>query len=171
MSKPLTPFQRHLLFFSTPTHPTRLTLYSSLRAALSLGLDFPVALILSLSLRMLYAPYPHVFRPINVERIPASRQRSQISHAMLVKEKYTCGELLKLLKSENGNGKGFVNDKINQGHVVGFWAMAADARTNRVRREDVERFQDGEWAGGPIWVSGHSSVVRKVLGVRVYEGA
>jgi hypothetical protein len=76
---------------------------------------------------------------------------------------------------------------IDQGHIISFWAMAANTRTHTVSREDVGRFQHGEWEetiskhrtyrgnvlplwrGGPIWVGGHSWAVRKLLGVRVYE--
>tara|TARA_R110002003_G_scaffold48_14_gene4018 strand:- start:1993 stop:2565 length:573 start_codon:yes stop_codon:yes gene_type:complete len=180
-----TAFQRHLLFFSTPTTPPRLTFLSSLRAAVSLGLDFPVALVLSISLRLLYAPYPYIFSPINISRIPRSLHRTQLSDAKLSKPEYTCSDLLALLGS--GPGKGWLMHKIDQGHVIGFWAMAADTKTQRVRRQDVERFQQGEWEeavaqrrrgrgdvvplwrGGPVWAGGHSWAVRKVLGVRVYE--
>lgn len=65
--------------------------------------------------------------------------------------------------------------------------MAANARTHKVSRGDVERFQQGEWEeavvkrrrgrddvlplwrGGPIWAGGHSWAVGKLLEVRVYE--
>jgi hypothetical protein len=179
-----TAFQRHLLFFSTSTQPPKLTFLSGLRAAVSLGLDFPVALILSLSLRLMYAPFPNPLSTINIEQIPSSLHRTQLSDAKLDKQEYTCSELLALLGPGNG---GFIKHKIDQGHVVGFWSMAANTRTHTVSKEDVERFQQGEWEeevvkrrrgrddvlplwrGGPIWTGGHSWAVRKVLGVRVYE--
>jgi hypothetical protein len=181
-----TAFQRHLLFFSTPTNPPRLTFLSALRAACALGLDFPVSVVLSLSLRLMYAPFPFL-SPIDVDKIPQPMHRTQLSHATLPKSKteYTCSELLRLLDSEPQ--KGFLKHKIDQGHVVGFWTMAADARTHKVSRDDVERFQQGEWEeavterrrsrddvlpfwrGGPIWAAGHSWAVRTLLGVRVYE--
>jgi len=180
-----TAFQRHLLFFSTPTTPPKLTFLSGLRAAVSLGLDFPVAVVLSVSLRLMYAPYPYIFSTINIESIPHSLHRTQLSDAKLPKQDYTCSELLALLKFEPR--RGFIKHKIDQGHVVGFWTMAASARTHKVSIEDVERFQQGEWEnavvnrrrgrddvlplwrGGPIWASGHSWAVRKLLGVRVYQ--
>lgn len=77
--------------------------------------------------------------------------------------------------------------KIDQGHIIGFWSMAANTRTHTVSRDDVERFQQGEWEtavterrrmsdeilplwrGGPIWVGGHSWAVDKLLGVKVYK--
>lgn len=183
-------FQKHLLFFSTPTTPPRLTFGSALRAGVSLGLDFPVACILSLSLRILYAPYPYVWSPIVVDKIPTSSHRTQLTSARLPKSKadYSCSELVSLLnQSENGEHKGWLAHKIDQGHVVGFWTMAADTQTHTVSKEDVERFQQGNWEdavverrrgrddvlplwrGGPIWVGGHSWAVRKLLGVKVYE--
>ncbi|KAH7087517.1 hypothetical protein FB567DRAFT_525160 [Paraphoma chrysanthemicola] len=182
-----TAFQRHLRFFSTPTTPPRLTILSSLRASLSLGLDFPVALLLSISLRLLYTPYPRVFSPINIERIPRPWHRTQLEHAKISHQNYTCSELLALLHRSDGSKFGWIKHKLDQGHVVGFWAMAADAKSHKVRSEDVQRFQAGEWEadvakrrqgrddvvplwrGGPAWVAGHNWAVRKVFGVRVYS--
>jgi hypothetical protein len=181
-----TAFQKHLFFFSTPTNPPRLTFLSALRAACALGLDFPVSVVLSLSLRLMYAPFPYL-SSIDVNKIPQTLHRTQLSHATLSKSKtqYTCSELLQLLDTEPQ--KGFLKHKIDQGHIVGFWAMAADARTHTVSKDDVERFQQGEWEeavtkrrrsrddvlpfwrGGPIWTAGHSWAVRNLLGVRVYE--
>jgi hypothetical protein len=180
-----TAFQRHLLFFSTPTQPPRLTFLSGLRAAVSLGLDFPVAVILSLSLRLMYAPFPYIQTTINIEHIPQSLHRTQLSDAKLSNAEYTCSELLALLGSESGMSP--VHHKINQGHIVGFWTMAANTRTHTVSRDDVKRFQQGEWEetimqrrrgrddvlpfwrGGPLIIAGHSWAVRKLLDVRVYE--
>jgi hypothetical protein len=181
-----TAFQKHLLFFSTPTNPPRLTFLSALRAGCALGLDFPVSVVLSFALRLMYAPFPYL-SSIDIDKIPHTVHRTQLSHATLPKSKaeYTCSELLRLLDSEPR--KGFLKHKIDQAHVVGFWTMAADARTHTVNRDDVERFQQGEWEeavtkrrrsrddvlplwrGGPIWAGGHSWAVRKLLGVRVYE--
>ena len=184
-------FQRHLLFFSTPSPRPRLTFDSALRAGVKIGLDLPIAALLSLSLRLLYAPYPYFWSPIYIDEIPVSLHRTQLVSAKLPKEKadYTCSDLLTLLNQSEGGGagKGWLKQKIDQGHVVGFWTMAADAATHRVGNEDVERFQQGEWEkavverreerrdvlplwrGGPIWVGGHSRVVGRLLGVRVYE--
>lgn len=186
-----TAFQRHLIYFSTPTSPPRLTFGSALRAGVSIGLDFPVAVLLSLSLRLMYAPVPFLWSPIVVDNIPTSAHRTQLSSATLPKGKaeYTCTELLSLLDSSPGEneGKGWLKHKIDQGHVIGFWTMAANARTHAVSSDDVARFQHGEWEkpvaqrrrgtddvlplwrGGPIWVGGHSWAVWKLLGVRVYE--
>lgn len=184
-------FQRHLLFFSTPIKPPRLTFGSALRAGVSLGLDLPVAILLSISLKLLYAQFPYLWTPIIVDRIPASSHRTQLEDATLPKGKsnYTCSELLSLLQQseEREHRKGWLLHKIDQGHIVGFWAMAADTHSHTVSKEDLERFQQGNWEdavvkrrrelydvlplwrGGPIWVGGHSWAVRKMLGVEVYE--
>ncbi|KAK7192617.1 hypothetical protein DPSP01_006557 [Paraphaeosphaeria sporulosa] len=162
-----TAFQRHLLFFSTPTNPPRVTILSGMRAAASLGLDFPVCVLLGVSLRIMYAPFPNIFSPINIERIPRSKHRAELSDARLDQQEYTCYDLLRILPC--------------------FWAMPASTKTHTVSRDDVERFQRGDWAdkiaerrrerddvlplwrGGPIIVNWHSWAIRKVLGVRVYE--
>ncbi|EDU40772.1 hypothetical protein L13192_01168 [Pyrenophora tritici-repentis] len=199
MSKPqttLTPFQTHLLFFSTSAPRPRLTLTSALLASLNLGLNLPLAILLSLSLRILYAPYPFFWSRIYIDEIPPSLHRTQLSSAVLASGKtgWTCSELLGLLEQsgeEGGKGvggaKGWINHKINQGHIIGFWTMAANSRTNVMRREDVERFQQGGWEtavaerrrgrgdvlpvwrGGPGWVGGHAWVVKRGFGVQVYE--
>lgn len=178
-----TAFQKHLLFFSTPTSPPRLTFLSGLRAAVALGLNLPISVILSLSLQLLYVQFPRLSY-IDIEQIPPSSHRSQLGSAELSKSEYTCSELLQLLGA--GQGCGFLQHKIDQGHIIGFATMAANARTHTVSRDDVERFQQGEWEeavvarrrgrddilpfwrGGPIGVGPHSWAVWKLLGVRVY---
>ncbi|KAJ4982769.1 hypothetical protein SVAN01_11728 [Stagonosporopsis vannaccii] len=180
-----TAFQKHLLFFSTPTNPPRLTFVSALKAACALGLDFPVSVFLSLGLKLLYTPFS--LTGINIIDIPQSSHRSQLSNATLptVKKEFTCSELLRLLDQERNPG--FIKHKIDQGHVVGFWSMAANTRTHTVSRDDVEHFQQGEWEtpvaerrrnleeilplwrGGPIWAGGHSWAVERLLGVNVYK--
>ncbi|EOA89249.1 hypothetical protein ACJQWK_09509 [Exserohilum turcicum] len=184
-------FQKHLLFFSTPTTPPRLTLGSVLRAAVSLGLDVPVAVLLSVSLRLLYAPLPYFWSPIIVDRIPVSSHRTQLESTRLLPEKteYTCSDLLALLKQseKQESAKGWLAHMIDQGHIIGFWTMAANTQTHTVSKHDVERFQQGNWEeavverragrhevlplwrGGPIWVGGHSWAVRKLFGVKVYN--
>lgn len=148
----------------------------------------PIAILLSFSLRLMYASFPSLLSPINIEHIPVVKHRTQLRDVELAKEKndYKCGELLALLNAEK-KAKGCLKEKIDQGHVVGFWAMSASTKTHTVSREDVERFQQGEWEeavmkrrrarddvlplwrAGPIWTAGHSWAVRTLLGVRVYE--
>jgi hypothetical protein len=181
-----TTFQKHLLFFSTPTNPPRLTFISALKAACALGLDFPVSVVLSLGLKLLYAPFPYI-SAININEIPQSAHRSQLSNVTLptAKKEFTCSELLRLLDQEHSPG--FLKHKIDQGHIIGFWSMAANTRTHTVSRDVVEHFQQGEWEkevmerrcnsdeilpfwrGGPIWAGGHSWAVDKLLGVKVYQ--
>ena len=180
-----TAFQRHLVFFSTPTNPPRLTFISALKGACALGLDFPVSAVLSLGLKLLYTPLS--LAGINISDIPQSSHRSQLTNVTLptAKTAFTCSELLRLLDKERNPS--FIKHKIDQGHIIGFWSMAASTRTHTVSRDDVERFQQGEWEtavterrrnsdeilplwrGGPIWAGGHSWAVDKLLSVKVYK--
>lgn len=180
-----TAFQKHLVFFSTPMNPPRLTFVSALKAACALGLDFPISVLLSLGLKLLYTPFS--LTGINITDMPPSSHRSQLSSVTLptAKKEFTCSELLRLLDQERNPG--FVKHKIDQGHIASFWCMAANTRTHTVSRDDVERFQQGEWEavvaerrrnsdeilplwrGGPIWVRGHSWAVDRLLGVKVYK--
>jgi hypothetical protein len=182
-----TAFQKHLLFFSTEATPPRLTFFSALRASIALGLNLPIAIILSISLRVLYLQLPRFWSPVSVDDIPNSAHRAQLTSAHLAPKKsdFSCTDLLQLL-SKNDN-EGFFKRKINEGHIIGFWAMAANSRTHAVAREDLRRFQQGNWEasimerrrdrtdvlpvwrGGPVWVGGHSWAVKKLLGIRVYE--
>lgn len=184
--RPPTAFQRHLLFFSNQAHPPRLTILSATRASLSLGLDLPAASALAISIRALYAPYPNIFSRLDVLRLPPSRHRTQLSRAKLTKQNYTYDDLYALLQSDAKRGA--VASMLDRWHVRMFHAIAADMKTGLVRREDVERFQEGSWQesvrerrrgrgdvlplrrGGPIVVKWHSLAVRALFGVRVYEG-
>jgi hypothetical protein len=181
MSQPsspsLTAYQRQLLFFGDAHR--RVTIPSALRGALRLGLNFPLALALSLTLRALYASNP--LRPINILKLPARLHRSQLEHAALTEPAYTRPALLALVPRAGLAGL------FDRAHVLSFWALAARREDLRVDAADVRRFQDGGWAdavaqrrrgrqdvlpfwrGGPLWPGGHSFVVRHLFGVRVYE--
>jgi hypothetical protein len=74
-------FRGHLLFFSTLIEPPRLTFLSGPRAGDSLGLDFPVAVILSLSLHLIYVPSSYPLSTINLEHITRTLHRAQLSDA------------------------------------------------------------------------------------------
>ena len=183
-------FQRHLLHFAAP-NSTKITLLSSLRASLALGLDFPVALTLSIGLRILYAPFPYL-SPVDIPSIPQSSWRTQLEDAKLTVDTYTRADLLHLYHSSaKYNRSDPLTRSVDTMHVISFWAMTADVGSGLVSRRDVERFQAGEWEGevvrrrrsrrrgegdvlplwrgGPISVAGHSWFVRKLFGVRVYE--
>jgi len=186
----LSRFQLHLLHFAAP-NSTKITLLSSLRASLALGLDFPVALTLSIGLRILYSPFPYL-SPVDIPSIPQSSWRTQLEDAKLTSDTYTRADLLDLYHaSPKYNRSDPLTRSIDTMHVISFWAMTADVDSGLVKRADVERFQQGEWEGevvkrrrsrrrgegdvlplwrgGPISVAGHSWFVRKLFGVRVYE--
>lgn len=112
-----TAFQRHLQFFATPTNPPRLTFTSALKGACALGLDFPVSVVLSLGLKLLYTPLS--LTGIDITDIAQSSHRSQLSNVTLpiAKKEFTCSELLRLLDQERNPGT--LKHKIDQGHIVG----------------------------------------------------
>lgn len=56
----LTPFQRHLLFFATPGPRPLLTIHSALTASLKLGMNLPLSILASFSIRILYSPFPYL---------------------------------------------------------------------------------------------------------------
>jgi len=182
MPTPENPFQRHLSFFDHNKDGI-ISPSDSLHAALSLGLDFPVACVWSLIVPLLYGNrtlYTHV----HVPSIPQPNQRTMLEHFPLQqnKEAYTRQEITAIATKET-------NDWINWLHVFNLWTLAADARTGLVSKRDFELFQKGELLeelrrrrmvrsagnvlpfvrGGPIWVGGHSWMVGAVFGVRVYQ--
>lgn len=195
-SSTLSPFQTHLSFFASARSPTVITLASALKSSLKLGLNFPVSLFLAVALRILYAEFPYYWRPVDIERIPRNKWRTQLQGTTIDADShpqgFTITELLQITnRRENSGAKGLAKKLIDQGHVVGFWAMAADVHTRRVSLEDLKRFQTGTWndavaarrrfrdgkeadvlpftRGGPLSVAGHSWAVGRFLGVRVYE--
>lgn len=180
------PFHRHLKHFARATS-NQITILSSLRAALALGLDFPVACILSIGLRVTYGSFPFT-SPIDIPSVPPSSLRTQLEDAPVDKQQYSCADLVNLYRhSPTSSQRGPIRRAIDTGHVVSFWAMAADTKTHMVNAETLKKFQKGTWAeeiverrrqrndvlpfwrGGPISVAGHSWFVGKLFGVRVYE--
>ncbi|KAK8845616.1 hypothetical protein IAR55_006332 [Kwoniella newhampshirensis] len=192
MTTSFTPFQRHLLHFAqSPTSPN-ITVSSALRGSLELGLNFPVSLSLALAIPLLYAPFPHYLRPVPIKSVQKSDERTQLSPASLSQSTYSMMEVFDLYRADHAaRSRGWFDWMVDQGHVLSFWAIAADVKTGRVDVEDVERFQKGEWCGsivkrrqcrmpgkgdvlpfyrgGPIIVGLHSWFVGRLFGVRVYE--
>ncbi|KAK1921074.1 hypothetical protein DB88DRAFT_122767 [Papiliotrema laurentii] len=184
----LTRFQRHMVYFAKPgTH--QITLLSSIKASLALGLDFPVACALSIGMRVLYAPFPYL-SPINISSITPGQSRSQLEHAPDNQQYYSRADLVRSYW-QSPREVGMVHTILDLMHVVSFWAIAADVRTGLVDADTLRAFQQGEWQqgvvrrrksrrrdvgevlplwrGGPIIVSGHSWFVKTLFGVRVYE--
>ncbi|KAI9701739.1 MAG: hypothetical protein M1820_006367 [Bogoriella megaspora] len=180
-TKPSPTFLTHLSSFTSPSHPHLITLTSSLKSSLSLGLNFPASVILTIGLRILYSPSWLLLSPPNLHTL--RKNYTQLENARLTQSSYSRSDLQALVPKDAG--------WVDRAHVLGLWTLAADTKTGKVRREDVEEFQKGTlmerlkerrkrrdrgsenvlpfWRGGPGSVRGHSWVVGRALGVRVYE--
>jgi len=180
------PFRRHLQQFAA-RDSSQITLLSSLRAALALGLDFPVACILAIGLRVAYGSFPFV-KPVDIRSVPSASLRTQLEDVKVEKSHYTRSDLVKLYnQSPTSQNSGPIKRAIDASHVISFWAMTASTKTHLVDADSLKRFQTGAWAddvmerrrrrsdilplwrGGPISAAGHSWFVRRLFGVRVYE--
>lgn len=190
----LAPFQRHLGYYATSPSgppPRRITLLSALEASLQLGLNFPVSLALAIGMRLYYSS--NLIRPVNVDALPTRKHRTQLEHMQLGEDNkqqgYSASDLIESYDAADRQGAQPTGlDKIlDKAHLYGFWAMAADTKTNMLSRGDLKRFQHGDWQedvvsrrrgrqdvlpfwrGGPIGVGGHSWAVKTFFDVRVYE--
>ena len=179
-----TPFQRHLSFYDLDRNGV-IYLSESLRANLSLGREFPVALVSAIGLQIYYGnTRPFVFGPLNgidISRISHDQERTMLQNMDFTYRTVGSGFGRKALVE--GSGAATFIDKL---HVTGLWALAANA-DGLVSVRDVRKCQDGSilWEiqrrrmnradvlplvrGGPISVSGHSYFVEKLFGVKVYQ--
>ncbi|KAI9727622.1 MAG: hypothetical protein M1828_005850 [Chrysothrix sp. TS-e1954] len=187
----LPPFATHLSFFASRSSQTLpLTLLSSLRASLALGLNFPLALALAISLRLLYgSPFTLYLASPTIASLPRSSYRTQLEHV----------DTSTLPQSRHDNGLDFGETMrhtkglslTERTHVAMFWNLAADTRSNMVSMADLKAFQKGTvvwdiakrrssrdngqvlpfWRGGPFSVAGHAWFVDKLFGVKVYQAS
>lgn len=162
MSNP--PFQRLLTFFarqSGPPDKQHITFMDSLRGDLSLGLDFPVALVLALTRHLIFRTSGFT---IHIPSVRSSRLLLGGPGAFQVdtKQRYTRSELVSLARQGEKGGL------VAQADAVGLWMLAADTKDGKVSGEEVSMFQKGEimeriverrrgrddvlplWRGGPI---------------------
>lgn len=202
MSQPLTPFQIHLTYFSTTPTPNpsaefpRITLLSGLRRSLALGLDFPVALLTTVSLRLLYgSPWTLYLRPVSIRHVTIHRTMLEDVNVQYASLSPGTGPSTgvgrhELMSSVRMAGLGLVD----QVHAWGLHAVSAGVGGNRdgiLTKNDVEMARQGRlmWdverrrryrsgakgevlplsRGGPISVVGHSWFVDKLFGVKVYQ--
>lgn len=178
------PFHRLLAFYSNrnPDDTQTIRLQDSIRGNLALGLDFPVALGIAVG-RHLWLKNTGIFS-LNIH-VPSVKWRETPLHGIEVDEKaeYTRSEIVKLAREKIG--------LFGAVDALGFWALAADVKSGKLKGEDVVGFQQGrvferiekrrKWRdhadeqvlplsrGGPIWVAGHSWVVGRMFGVEVYK--
>lgn len=193
---PSSPFLRHLSFFDYSLTGT-ITPYDSLRSALSLGFDFPVALAWCVAMPLLYGNSGPFSSYVSLAKLPKEKERTMLEGFEVKdgKDSYTRGDISALATrevKEKGEREQWSATRraIEWVHVFNVWTLAADGKTGTVRKEDVEMFQKGELLeelarrrrvrqrddanvlplvrGGPIWVGGHSWFVGALFGVRVY---
>ena len=176
------PFQRHLSFFDSDNDGF-VYFGESLRGNLSVGLDFPVAVVMALGVHSIYGNTGSVIwgplRGIEISQVRVRRNMLEKIHLGDVPESGMGRKTLVAAAYPVG-----VLDKL---HVNGLWALAAD-RAGRVAAQDVELYQRGTMLyelarrrrdnrdhviplsrGGPMIVSGHSYFVDKLFGVKVYQ--
>lgn len=124
-------FKRHLSYFDRDGNGI-VTFGESLRASLALGLDFPVALISSIGLPLLYGNAGLLYSNINVQHVKT--ERTMLEDVKLRQASYSRADLLQL-----ASGSGW----IDWFHVLSLWGLAAD-NSGRVSSDDVSLFQRGQ---------------------------
>lgn len=176
-----TPFKQHLSFYDRDGDGL-IYFGDSLRANLSLGLDFPVALVGAIGIQSIYGnTRPFLSGPFNVIEIDrVSSERNMLEDVDLLSIP-SDGIERKALVASSG-----ANTLLDRMHVMGLWALAAD-KQGRLSSNDIRKFQKGTMLfelekrrkdrsdvlplrrGGPISVAGHSWFVEKLFGVKVYQ--
>lgn len=161
-------FHRLLRFFATRSGPSskqHITFLDSLRGGLSIGLNFPLALVLALTRHLIFRNTGFLSLTIHIPTCQTKRQLLGGVGTLDINasRRYTRSELV----AEAGRGpKGGI---ITQMDAVGLWMLAADRRDGKVSGEEARLFQKGEimekiaarrrnrddvlpfWRGGPIW--------------------
>lgn len=139
------PFLTHLSFFAVrssgvQTRPNIVTIGSSLKSSLAIGLDFPVACLLAIGLRLLYGnPSSLYLSAVNIDNIPQSKLRYQLEDVNLDQkpnENFTLSEVSSWAKTKS---------LVNQAHIANLWTFAADTKTGLVSKRDIQAFQKGTW--------------------------
>jgi len=180
-----TPFQRHLSFFDR-NDDGFVHFGEALRGNLSIGLDFPVALIMALGYHIIYGNTRSTlfgpFNPIEIAKVHTSRDMLEsIDVEDLPARGIPRKDLVRFAQPS-----GFMD----RAHVNGLWAFAAN-RQGFISAHDIRLYQQGVmlyelarrrteikdnrdnvlplYRGGPISVTGHSWFVDKLLGVKVYQ--
>lgn len=148
------PFQTHLIFFSTtprlPAQNPVITLTSGFRRSLALGLNFPLAILTTLTLRLAYgSPLSLYLRPVSIRHVTSKRTMLEN-----VKMHYT-----RLNSSPSNQGRTGVGQHevlscvqmaglglADQIHIFGIWAVAAACRgewENVMSKSHVEMCRSG----------------------------
>jgi Caleosin related protein len=176
-----TPFKRHLAFLDR-NNDGLIYLGESIRGCLSLGLNFPVSLVMAMSIQTIYgnvgSPLYGPLRGIEIQKV--TNERYMLQRLTVVDEHkgtLTRGQILDTTRKRK---------YIDQVHVYGIWALAANqqgllschdlklCQTGLLLPELEKRRRDRSDViplsrGGPISVAGHAWMVKRLFGVRVYQ--
>lgn len=125
-----TAFKRHLSFFDHDANGT-ITFTDSLKASLSLGLNFPVAVVAIIGFPLLYGNTGFLSTSVDVSN--AKPERTQLEDLKLRQDSYSRADLMQIAQGL---------DWINWMHILGMWALAA-GNDGRVSSGDVALFQKG----------------------------
>ncbi|KAK5087380.1 hypothetical protein LTR70_000294 [Exophiala xenobiotica] len=177
-----TSFQRHLSFFDQ-NGDGFIHFGECLRGNLAIGLDFPVAVGMTLVYHVAYGnTRPFFFGPFNpIEVARVKSERNMLEHVRLNEVPAAGMGRSALVSSAQPAGL------VDRTHVYGLWAITADRQGN-ISPNDIKMYQEGTmlydlakrrrdnrdhvlplYRGGPISVAGHSWFVDKLFGVKVYQ--
>ena len=153
-----------------------------MRANLSLGLDFPAALVGSIGIHCYYGnTRPFFFGPFRgIDIVRVKDERNMLEGIESSASSPSAIDRKTMIAS---SGATTLLDRL---HVWGLWALAANEQ-GKIAMDDVRKYQEGTMLydlekrrkgrsdvlplsrGGPIIVSGHSWFVEKLFGVKVYQ--
>ena len=176
-----TPFKRHLAFLDRDNDGF-IYLGESIRACLSVGLNFPVSLVAAMGIQTTYgnvgSPLRGPLRGIEIRKVEKDRYMLQrITVVDEHKGSLTRSQLLDTTRKRS---------YLDQAHVLGIWALAAN-KEGQLSCHDLKLCQEGFLLpeiekrrkdrrdvlafsrGGPISVSGHAWMVERMFGVCVYQ--
>lgn len=186
-----TAFLQHLSLFDRDGDGL-ITFAESLRGNLSLGLNFPVSLAMSIGQQVVYGNAGTLHLTIDISRVKSRRTMlsDMNTEPPSARKEHDEGALA------TGHSRTMLLDHCRSGtlldriHVRGLWALAADA-SGIVSAEDVRDYQQGSllwrlearrkfrdaqdsnvlsfFRGGPGSVAGHSWFVKRLFDVDVYQ--
>lgn len=178
-----TPFKRHLAFFDRDNDGF-IYLGESVRGWLSLGLNFPVSVVMAMGMQVMYGNVgPPLYGPLRGIEIKNVRNERYMLQRLTVidgqKGILTRDQLLDTTRKRKYT---------DQAHVFGIWALAAN-QCGHLTSHDLKLCQEGLLLpeiekrrrdrmdvlpfsrGGPMSVAGHAWFVERMFGVRVYQAS
>ena len=138
----ISPFKTHLTFYSTTPTPAatsarpQITLLSGLRRSLALGLNFPLAVLSTIGLRLLYGnPWRLYLQPVDIQDVKA--KRTMLEDVPMSKNAAASEEIIRATRA---SGKGLADVM----HVRGLCALASDINTMIMGAKELEACKRGE---------------------------